>query len=140
MRISLASVFVDDQEKALAFYTDVLGFAVKHNIPMGEHSWTTVTAPGDPDGTELLLEPAAHPAVAPYRDALRADGIPMAQFASGDVNAEHERLAALGVTFTVPPMDVGTAIMAVFDDTCGNLIAIVAQKEEATNSDEGVPH
>lgn len=128
MQISLASVFVDDQEKALAFYTDVLGFEVKHNIAMGEHSWTTVTAPGDNDGTELLLEPSAHPAVTPYRDALRADGIPMAQFAVDDVAAEHARLVAAGVEFTVEPMDVGTAIMAVFDDTVGNLIAIVAQK------------
>ncbi len=128
MRISLASVFVDDQTKALEFYTGTLGFEVKHNIAMGEHSWTTVTAAGDASGTELLLEPSAHPAVAPYRDALRADGIPMAQFAVDDVAAEHARLTELGVEFTVEPMDVGTAIMAVFDDTCGNLIAIVAQK------------
>ena len=128
MRISLASVFVDDQAHALDFYTNTLGFEVKHNIPMGEHSWTTVTAPGDADGTELLLEPSAHPAVGPYREAIRADGIPMAQFAVDDVAAEHERLTALGVEFTVEPTDVGAAIMAVFDDTCGNLIAIVAQK------------
>jgi len=128
MRISLASVFVDDQTKALEFYTGTQGFEVKHNIAMGEHSWTTVTAAGDASGTELLLEPSAHPAVAPYRDALRADGIPMAQFAVDDVAAEHARLTELGVEFTVEPMDVGTAIMAVFDDTCGNLIAIVAQK------------
>lgn len=128
MRISLTSVFVDDQQKALEFYTRVLGFEEKHNISMGEHFWTTVTAPGDPDGTELLLEPSVHPAVAPYRDALRSDGIPMAQFAVEDVHAEHERLAALGVEFTVQPVDVGAAIMAVFDDTCGNLIAIVTQK------------
>ncbi len=128
MQINLASVFVTDQQQALDFYTNILGFEVKHNIDMGEHAWMTVTAPGDPDGTELLLEPAAHPAVGPYRDALRADGIPMAQFAVDDVAAEHERLAALGVEFTVEPMDVGTAIMAVFDDTCGNYITIVAQK------------
>jgi len=99
MRISLASVFVDDQAHALDFYTNTLGFEVKHNIPMGEHSWTTVTAAGDGDGTELLLEPSAHPAVGPYREAIRADGIPMAQFAVDDVAAEHERLTALGVEF-----------------------------------------
>lgn len=128
MRINLAGVLVYDQEHALDFYTNILGFELKHNIAIGEHAWLTVTAPGDPDGTELLLEPAAHPAVAPYRDALRGDGIPLAQFEVDDVAAEHERLTGLGVEFSVPPTDVGTAMMAVFDDTCGNLIAIVTPK------------
>lgn len=128
MRINLASVFVTDQQHALDFYTTVLGFELKHNINMGEHAWLTVTAAGDTDGTQLLLEPAAHPAVGPYRDALRSDGIPAAQFAVDDVEAEHARLSDLGVEFSVPPTDVGPAMMAVFDDTCGNYIAMVAEK------------
>ena len=131
MRISITSVFVDDQQAALAFYTDVLGFVTKHNLPMGDHAWVTVVAPSDLDGPELLLEPAVHPAVKPYRDALVRDGIPMAQFAVDDVSAEYERLVARGVTFTQPPTDGGDAITAVFDDTCGNLIVIVAEKPTA---------
>ena len=131
MRITITSVFVDDQAEALAFYTDVLGFRTKHNTPMGEFSWTTVVSPNAPDGPELLLEPAAHPAVKPYRDALIADGIPLAQFAVDDVEAEYERLSALGVRFTQPPTDQGEAMTAVFDDTCGNLIVIVAEKDGA---------
>ena len=91
----------------------------------------TVVSPSAPHGPELLLEPAAHPAVEPYRDALRADGIPMAQFEVDDVDAEYERLTALGVTFTQPPVDVGDAITAVFDDTCGNLIMIQSEKPAA---------
>ena len=128
MRISITSVFVDDQQVALSFYTDVLGFQTKHNTPMGEYSWTTVVSPNAPDGPELLLEPADHPAVKPYRDALIADGIPLAQFAVDDVEAEYERLTALGVTFTQPPTDVGDAMTAVFDDTCGNLILIITEQ------------
>ena len=128
MRIAITSVFVDDQEAALKFYTEVLGFEVKHNVPMGEHAWITVVSPSDPDGTELLLEPAAHPAVKPYRDALVGDGIPLAQFGVDDVEAEHERLTALGVTFTVPPTDIGEHFIATFDDTCGNLIMIQSAK------------
>ena len=124
MRITITSVFVDDQESALAFYTDVLGFQVKHNAPMGEAAWITVVSPAEPDGPELLLEPADHPAVKPYRDALIEDGIPLAQFGVDDVEAEHERLSALGVTFTQPPTEFGDHVLAVFDDTCGNLIMI----------------
>ncbi len=131
MRINITGVFVDDQEAALAFYTDVLGFQEKHNIPMGEHAWITVVSPADPDGTELLLEPSGHPAVKPYRDALMEDGIPLHQFAVDDVEAEYERLSALGVTFTQPPTDLGEVVTAVFDDTCGNLIVIVAEKSDA---------
>jgi predicted enzyme related to lactoylglutathione lyase len=127
MRIELTSVFVDDQRAALAFYTDVLGFVVKHDVDMGEFAWLTVTSPTNPD-IELLLEPAAHPAVAPYRDALRADGIPLAQFAVDDVAAEHTRLSELGVQFTMEPMDIGEAVIAVFDDTCGNLIQLIQKK------------
>ena len=124
MRITITGVFVDDQEAALAFYTDVLGFQVKHNVPVGEHAWITVVSPNAPDGPELLLEPIGHPAVKPYRDALVEDGIPLAQFGVDDVRAEHERLTAQGVTFTQPPTDYEDHVIAVFDDTCGNLVMI----------------
>jgi catechol 2,3-dioxygenase-like lactoylglutathione lyase family enzyme len=125
MRIYVTSVFVDDQDKALAFYTDVLGFVKKTEIPVGDAKWLTVTSPDDPDGTELLLEPDGHPAVKPYKEALVSDGIPCASFAVDDVEAEHERLRALGVRFTQEPVKSGDVTMAVFDDTCGNLIQIV---------------
>jgi catechol 2,3-dioxygenase-like lactoylglutathione lyase family enzyme len=128
MRIALTSVFVDDQSEALAFYTDVLGFQKHRDIPLGDASWLTVVSPSAPDGPELLLEPAGHPAVKPYRDALVSDGIPLAQFAVDEVQAEYERLSAAGVEFTQLPTDVGPATVAVFDDTCGNLIQIVAEK------------
>jgi predicted enzyme related to lactoylglutathione lyase len=128
MRIRLTSIFVDDQRAALAFYTGVLGFVVRHDIPLGEHFWITVVPAEAPDGPELLLEPSSHPAVKPFRDALVADGIPLAQFAVDDVEAEYRRLTEHGVTFTQPPTDVGPAVMAVFDDTCGNLIQLLAQK------------
>lgn len=128
MRISLTSLYVDDQRKALAFYTDVLGFRKHHDVPIGDDSWLTVVSPAAPDGPELLLEPAGHPAVQPYRDALVADGIPLAQFAVDDVEAEYDRLCAAGVEFTQPPTDLGPVTAAVFDDTCGNLIQIIAQR------------
>ena len=128
MRIELTGVFVHDQAEALAFYTDVLGFQTRHDIPLGQDRWLTVVSPDDPDGPELLLEPSHHPAVKPYRDALMADGIPLAQFAVDDVEAEHQRLTEAGVTFTVPPTDVGEAWIAVFDDTCGNLVQIISAK------------
>ena len=124
MKITITSIFVDDQESALAFYTDVLGFEVRHNVPMGEHAWITVVSPSFPDGPELLLEPSSHPAVAPYRNALKQDGIPLAQFGVDDVKGEYERLTAKGVTFTQPPTDLGEYAIAIFDDTCGNLIMI----------------
>ncbi|AWS47848.1 VOC family protein [Streptosporangium sp. 'caverna'] len=125
MKIYVTSVFVDDQQKALDFYTEVLGFTMKHDIPLGEARWLTVVSPEDPKGTELLLEPDGHPAVKPYKEALVADGIPAASFQVTDVQAEHERLRGLGVTFTQEPMEAGPVTMAVFDDTCGNLIQIV---------------
>ena len=131
MKITITSVFVDDQHAALAFYTDVLGFRVKHNTPMGEHAWITVVSPDAPDGPELLLEPSDHPAVKPYRDALIEDGIPLAQFHVDDVHAEHQRLTALGVSFTQPPTDLDDEVIAVFDDTCGNLIMIQSEKATA---------
>jgi catechol 2,3-dioxygenase-like lactoylglutathione lyase family enzyme len=127
MKINLTSVLVDDQKKALAFYTDVLGFQEKTNVPMGEHSWLTVVSPDDPDGVELVLEPDAHPAAKPFKDALVADGIPYTSFAVGDVQAEYQRLSAQGVVFTQAPLTMGPVTTAVFDDTCGNLIQIAAQ-------------
>ena len=130
MRISATSVMVDDQQKALRFYTDILGFQVKHNIPMGEYAWITVVSEEAPDGTELLLEPDGHPAVGPFKTALMEDGIPSASFAVDDVEAEHERLVAKGVKFVQPPKDLGTVITAVFDDTCGSLIQILEEKQQ----------
>ena len=128
MRINWTSVMVDDQQKALRFYTETLGFQVKHNIPMGEHAWITVVSEEAPEGTELVLEPAGHPAVGPFRKALVEDGIPYTAFAVDDVEAEHERLVAQGVRFVQPPTDLGTVITAVLDDTCGNLIQIMEEK------------
>jgi catechol 2,3-dioxygenase-like lactoylglutathione lyase family enzyme len=125
MRINLASLLVDDQEKALRFYTEILGFQEKANVPLGEHRWITVVSPEDPDGTELVLEPDEHPAAKPFKKALVADGIPFTAFAVDDVRAEHERLRGLGVRFTREPADMGPVTTAVLDDTCGNLIQIV---------------
>ena len=127
MRINLASVLVDDQEKALRFYTEVLGFQEKANVPLGEHRWITVVSREDPDGTELVLEPDEHPAAKPFKKALVADGIPFTAFAVDDVQAEHERLRGLGVRFTQEPADMGPVTTAVLDDTCGNLIQIAHQ-------------
>lgn len=126
MRITLTSVLVDDQDKAERFYTDVLGFVKRHDVPVGGGGrWLTVVSPQDPDGTELLLEPSGHPAVEPFKEALVADGIPFTQFTVDDVQAEYERLRGLGVRFTQEPADMGDVTTAVFDDTCGNLIQII---------------
>ena len=122
MRITLTSVLVDDQQKALEFYTQRLGFVKKRDIPLGEARWLTVVSPEDPDGTELLLEPDGHPAAKPFKGALVADGIPFTSFTVQDVRAEFERLKGLGVRFTQEPTDMGPVTTAVFDDTCGNLI------------------
>ncbi|MER6301664.1 VOC family protein [Kitasatospora sp. NPDC001539] len=124
MRINLTSVFVDDQDKALRFYTELLGFVKKADVPLGEHRWLTVVSPEQPDGTELLLEPDAHPAVRPYRTALVADGIPAASFAVDNVHGEYERLRRLGVRFTQEPLATGPVTVAVLDDTCGNLVQL----------------
>ncbi|XRQ07258.1 VOC family protein [Actinomadura welshii] len=124
MRIDLASVFVDDQEKALRFYTDVLGFVKKQDIPMGGDRWLTVVSSQAQDGTELLLEPSGHPAVKPFKEALVADGIPFTSFAVDDVKAEYERLRGLDVRFVQEPTDMGSVVTAVLDDTCGNLIQL----------------
>ncbi|MFE3514601.1 VOC family protein [Streptomyces sp. NPDC059166] len=125
MRISRTSVFVDDQEKALRFYTEVLGFVTKHDVPLGDDRWLTVVSPEAPDGTELLLEPSRHPVVRAYRDGLAKDGIPLAAFSVDDVRAEFERLRGLGVRFTQEPLEMGPVTTAVLDDTCGNLIQIL---------------
>jgi catechol 2,3-dioxygenase-like lactoylglutathione lyase family enzyme len=127
MKIVVTSVFVDDQDKALRFYTEVLGFLKKTEIPLGEARWLTVVGPGEPDGVELLLEPDHHPAVGPFKEALVRDGIPFASFAVDDVHSEYERLRTAGVRFTQPPVAMGPVTTAVLDDTCGNLIQI-AQK------------
>ena len=124
MRIVVTSVLVDDQEKALRFYTDVLGFVKKTDLPMGEARWLTVVSPQDPGGTELLLEPDGHPAARPFKEALVADGIPYTSFGVDDVRAEFARLRGLGVVFTQEPVAMGPVTTAVFDDTCGNLIQI----------------
>jgi catechol 2,3-dioxygenase-like lactoylglutathione lyase family enzyme len=127
MRINVTSVLVDDQDKALRFYTDVLGFVKKTEIPLGEARWLTVVSPEEPEGTELLLEPDAHPAAKPFKQALVADGIPLTSFAVDDVRSEFERLRSLGVRFTQEPVEAGPVTTAVFDDTCGNLIQIASQ-------------
>jgi catechol 2,3-dioxygenase-like lactoylglutathione lyase family enzyme len=124
MRITLTSVLVDDQDVAQHFYTEVLGFVKKTDVPMGEHRWLTVVSPDDPDGVELVLEPSDHPAVGPFKEALVGDGIPYTSFGVADVRAEFERLSGLGVVFTQEPLEMGPVTTAVFDDTCGNLIQI----------------
>ena len=125
MEIYITNVFVDDQEKALHFYTNLLGFEVKHDIPMGEFRWLTVISKKHPNGTELLLEPSRHPAVPTYKSALVNDGIPAASFKVDNLDTEYARLLNLGVKFTVKPMDAGAVKMAVLNDTCGNLIQLI---------------
>ena len=127
IKIVVTSVLVDDQEKALKFYTEVLGFQKKADIPMGHHRWLTVVSGSDPDGVELLLEPDEHPAAKPFKHALADDGIPATSFGVDDVQAEYDRLCKVGVHFTQPPVPMGPVTTAVLDDTCGNLIQI-AQK------------
>lgn len=127
MRINLTSVFVDDQDKALRFYTEVLGFQKKTEIPVGEYRWLTVVSPEAPEGPELVLEPDGHPAVGPFKAALARDGIPFASFAVVNIQTEYERLRALGVQFTQEPAQMGPVTTAVLDDTCGNLIQIAAR-------------
>jgi catechol 2,3-dioxygenase-like lactoylglutathione lyase family enzyme len=124
MKIVVTSVLVDDQAKALRFYTETLGFKLKHDVPLGEYRWLTIVSPDEPDGVELLLEPDAHPAAKPFKTALVADGIPYTSLGVDDVGAEYDRLSKLGVRFTQPPVAMGPVTTAVFDDTCGNLIQI----------------
>ena len=125
MRIILTGVFVDDQDKALKFYTETLGFVLKHDVPAGEYRWITVVSQDDPDGTELLLEPNENPVAQEYQKGLFDQGIPANSFGVTDIGAEHERLKALGVSFTMEPTEMGPVTIAVFDDTCGNLIQIM---------------
>ncbi|MCA8091798.1 VOC family protein [Burkholderia anthina] len=128
MRIYVTSIFVDDQDKALAFYTGTLGFRLKNNVPVGAFRWLTVVSKDQPDGTELLLEPSHHRAAGPYQQALYEDGIPTASFQVDDLDAEFARLDALGVRFTLAPMDAGPVRVAVLDDTCGNLVQLMQMK------------
>jgi catechol 2,3-dioxygenase-like lactoylglutathione lyase family enzyme len=127
MKIVLTSILVDDQEKALQFYTNILGFQKKTDLPLGLHRWLTVVAGEDPNGVELVLEPDEHPAAKPFKRALVEDGIPFTSFGVEDVQAEYDRLRQAGVEFTQPPVAMGPVITAVFADTCGNLVQI-AQK------------
>jgi catechol 2,3-dioxygenase-like lactoylglutathione lyase family enzyme len=124
VKLQTVSIFVDDQQRALDFYTGRLGFEVSADIPMGEHRWLTVVDPQNPSGTQLSLEPKDHPAVRPFTDALVSDGIPFCVLGVDDVRAEYDRLVALGETFTQPPTAMGPVIVAVLDDTCGNLVQL----------------
>jgi predicted enzyme related to lactoylglutathione lyase len=125
MNIIVTSLFVQDQDKALKFYSEKLGFVTKHDIPMGEFRWITLVSPDDQDGTELLLEPNAHPAAKEYQKKISADGIPATMFGVADIQKEYQRLLENGVKFTMEPTKMGEVTIAVFDDTCGNLIQIV---------------
>lgn len=127
MKIFVTGVFVEDQAKALAFYTDILGFVKKTDIPLGEYRWLTVVSPEDQQGTELLLEPNANPASQQYQKSIFEQGIPAAMFAVTDIQGEYERLRGLGVEFTTEPTDYGSYSLAIFQDTCGNLIQITQQ-------------
>ncbi|MEK3887632.1 VOC family protein [Bacillus sp. FSL K6-3431] len=125
MKIIVTSIFVQDQDKALEFYTETLGFAKKHDVPVGEFRWIALVSPDDQDGTELLLEPNNHPAAKEYQEEISAEGIPATMFGVADVREEYKRLIKHGVKFTIEPTEMGEVTLAVFDDTCGNLIQIV---------------
>jgi predicted enzyme related to lactoylglutathione lyase len=127
MKIIVTSLFVDDQDKALEFYSKTLGFVKKHDVPMGEFRWITLVSPNDPDGTELLLEPNQHPAAKEYQQKIFSEGIPATMFGVADIQEEYKRLRELGVKFTMEPTTMGEMTLAVFDDTCGNLIQIAQQ-------------
>jgi len=124
MRIKLTSVYVDDQDKALKLYTEVLGFQKKQEFPVGDFKWLTVVSPEDPDGVQLLLEPDENPAAKAFKAALFAQGTPLASFFVDDIRKEAERMKQLGVVFTMEPTTVGPTTVAIFDDTCGNLIQL----------------
>lgn len=124
MKIKLTSVFVDDQTKALAFYTNMLGFVKKMDVPVGEFKWLTVVSPEEPEGTELLLEPNDNPAASTYQKAIFEQGIPATGFTVDNIQTEYQRLKDLGVEFTMEPTNMGTTIIAILNDTCGNLIQI----------------
>ncbi|MFC4102116.1 VOC family protein [Paenibacillus xanthanilyticus] len=125
MKIIVTSLFVSDQDKALSFYTETLGFVKKHDVPSGKFRWITVVSSDDPDGTELVLEPNEHPAAKEYQKKLVADGIPATMFGVSDIDNEYQRLSEKGVKFTMKPTRMGEFAIAVLDDTCGNLIQII---------------
>ena len=125
MKITLASIFVEDQDRALRFYTDVLGFERKHDIPMGQFRWLTVTSPEGVSGVELVLEPMAFPPARAYQKALYDAGIPATAFMSADIIAEYQRLKARGVKFRGEPTRMGPVTVVLFEDTCGNLVNLV---------------
>ena len=125
IKISLTSVPVDDQAKALDFYTRVLGFLKKADVPLGEHRWLTVVSPGEQAGVELLLEPMAFEPAQQYQQALKEAGIPWTSFSVDDIEAEYQRLCDLGVEFSIPPREAGPVMIAVLDDTCGNYIQLM---------------
>lgn len=125
MKIIVTSIFVQDQDKALKFYTETLGFVKKHDVPVGEYRWIALVSPDDQDGTELLLEPNDHPAAKEYQKKIFAEGIPATMFGVADVREEYKRLIKYGVKFTIEPIEMGEVTLAVFDDTCGNFIQIV---------------
>ena len=124
MRIKLTSIMVNDQDRALRFYTETLGFKRKHDIPVGEYRWITVTSPEGPDDLELAHEPNANPAGKAFQEAMFSQGIPVASFEVTEIAAEFARLTAQGVAFTQKPTPAGPVIVAVFADTCGNLIQL----------------
>ena len=125
IRVKLTSILVNDQAKARAFYTEKLGFKIKHDIPCGAVAWLTLVAPDDADGVELLLEPTGHPASVPFQQALYKDGVPLTQLYTADIRAEYERLKGKGVVFKDEPKAMGPTMYADFDDTCGNFIRLL---------------
>ncbi|WP_338786321.1 VOC family protein [Metabacillus sp. FJAT-53654] len=127
MKIIVTSIFVEDQDKALEFYSETLGFVKKHDVPTGEFRWITLVSPEEQKGTELLLEPNNHPAAKEYQEKLFAEGIPVTMFGVADIHAEYKRLIDIGVKFTMEPTKMGDLTIAVFDDTCGNLIQIMQE-------------
>ena len=129
MRLHVTSVFVDDQAKALEFYTTKLGFEKKTDVPVGEYRWLTVVSPEQREGVELLLEPSNHPAVKPYREALMNDGIPLGSFEVDDIESECQRLKSLDVKITMDPVNAGEVTIATFDDTCGNLVQLLQRNQ-----------
>jgi predicted enzyme related to lactoylglutathione lyase len=128
MKIIITSIFVEDQDKALEFYTKTLGFVKKHDVPSGAYRWITLVSADEQEGTELLLEPNVHPAAKEYQQRLFADGIPVTMFGVADIRNEYKQLAEKGVRFTMEPTEMGEVTIAIFDDTCGNLIQMIEKK------------